>query len=314
MITKILLLDKIPDKGIEVLKTFAEVVDGSSYNPKEILREISKYNGVIVSSGNIINQEFLDSAKNLRFIGRAGSGLDNINVELVCKRKIELITSPEGNACSAAEYTLCMMILLSHKLIEAHNNSKKNNFQRYLCQGRNIKELTVGIVGLGYIGTEIVKMISPLVKKVIGYSPRLKNNFHEYKNFEYVNNLDSLLYRSDIVSLNCSLNKDTEYLFNETTFSKIKKGCILINTSRGKVIDDKALLKAFDQGIISFAALDTLFTDPNYNLSLNESMYSHFLINHPNVFYTPHIAVYTKDAQEEVAINLSNKIKKFLSM
>lgn len=310
---RILLLDQIAEKGKEDFLKFSDVIDGCSLSKKEIHDIVKDFDGIIIKSGNIIDKQLLKKAVKLKFIARAGSGVDNIDLSLIDSQNIKLFTSPEGNADSVAEYTIGMMILLSHKLLEAHAGAKMNNFQRHMWQGRNIQELTVGIIGLGTIGEKVVSKMNCLVNSIIGYDP-YKCIASKYDKFKQIDDLETLFRVSDIITLHVPLNNETEHLINLDNVHKIKRGCILINTARGKIVEENALLKAFEDGIINCAALDTLSPDPDYNKSLNLSTYSHFLINHPKVFYTPHIAAGTKDALEEVSINLSHKIKEFLKL
>ena len=311
--TKILLLDKIADNGLEKFKEFSHVDDGCTFDQDKIKSVIADYDGIIFKSGNKISKDILYSGTNLKFLARAGSGTDNIDLTILKDLNIRLFTSAQGNARSVAEYVLGTMILLSHKLFEAHKGSKNNNFQRHTWKGRNISELSLGVIGYGIIAKEVVRLLSPLCKRIIVYTNKdLSSIIDHFDNVKFTNRIEEAV-ATEVVSIHTSLNPTTEYLFNEKLFALMPKGSILINTARGKIIDDAALLKAFQNGTIACAALDSLYPDPHYNTDPVLNTYNHFLVHHPNVFYTPHIAAGTLDALEEVAINLANDIKCFLN-
>ncbi|OMP77914.1 D-isomer specific 2-hydroxyacid dehydrogenase family protein [[Flexibacter] sp. ATCC 35208] len=310
---KILLLDTIADEGVAAIGEFAAITDGRTYDKKRILEEIAQFDGVVIKSNNWITADIIEKASRLRVIGRAGSGSENIDLEAAAAKNIQVITSPEGNVCSAAEYVLCMMILLSHQLHEAHLGSRRNDFRRQIWQGRNIKELTLGVIGLGNIGQGVVEKAAPLCKNIIGYDPYVDAlKIATPENFSRTNHLTTLLQHADVLTLHMPLTPETRKMFNRQLFAQVKKGCILINSSRGLLIDDEALLEAFSDGRVSFAALDSLYPDPEYNRLPEDTTYSHFLVHHPKVYYTPHIAAGSRDALRDVACNMVNKMKEVL--
>lgn len=309
---KILLLDTIAEEGMTSLQKFVDIIDGRGYTKEQILSEIPPCEGLLIKSNNWITGEVFEKATNLQVIGRAGSGTDNIDLEEAKKHNVEVICSPEGNVCSVSEYVVATSILLCHKLQESHNGSRRNDFRRHTWQGRNLQELVVGVIGLGNIGTGVVHKMAPLSKRVLGYDPYVtKPLANTPNNFELVDQLDQIFYESDIITLHLPLTKISEGLLDDIAFSKMKKGTILINSSRGKIINDRSLLTALKNGTVQAAALDSLFPDPQYNLAPEESTYSHFLVNHPKVYYTPHIAAGTKDALRDVACNLVDKMQVF---
>ncbi|CAA7196348.1 NAD(P)-dependent oxidoreductase [Chryseobacterium potabilaquae] len=310
---KILLLDKIAEKGLDQFKEFSIVDDGCILQHDEIKLKIAQYDGIIFKSGNRINNEILNNGINLKFLARAGSGVDNIDLNTLDKLGIRLFTSAEGNARCVAEYVLGTMILMSHRLFESHLGAKMNNFQRHIWQGRNINDLNVGIIGYGGIGQEVTRLISPLCKSVLVFTNKPVSSTEANHNVRFYHDIKQVVSHSNVITIHTSLNPTTEYLFNESLFNLMPKGSILINTARGKIIDDRALLQAFNNGTIVGAVLDSLYPDPHYNIDPVLNTYNHFLIHHPNVFYTPHIAAGTRDALEKVSIDLAHKIKYFLN-
>ncbi len=309
---KILIMDVIHEKGIEILSSFAEIEDGSNISRAELLTFIDKFDALVIKSGNIIDKEILQAAKRLRVIGRAGTGLDNIDLKTAEEKKIEIICSPSGNVCSVAEYIVCMMIFLSHRLHEAHIGALKGDFRRANWRGRNLNNLNVGLIGLGRIGTAVVKKLTSLNNRILAYDPFCTNK-DEFidKGVTFYTNLYEMLKHSNIVSLQLPLTSSTYHLLDKKAFSKMPRGTIIINASRGALIDDDALNDAFERGIISFAALDSLDPDPPYNEPPTECFFKHRWIDHPKVYYTPHIAAGTEDALQEVAVELALKMKGF---
>jgi phosphoglycerate dehydrogenase-like enzyme len=309
---RFLLLDTIGESGLKLFEEYADVADGRGFTKDRIIECIGEFDAVIIKSGNFIDADILRKAVKLKVIARAGSGTDSIDMSLIRSLGIELIRSPEGNACSVAEYVICMSILLGHKLLEANAGSGVNDFQRHKWQGRNLKSMTMAVIGLGVIGREVVRKAAPLCHKVIGYSNKTEaKGLDDLPNFELSNNFRETLSECDILSLHIPLTGETTNLLNDTSFGYLKKGTVLINTSRGRVIDEKALLKALKTGVVQMAALDTLSAEPEFNTPGDDTTYSHFLINHPGVFYTPHIAAGTRDALEEVSVNLAKNVKAF---
>ncbi|MCW3465923.1 NAD(P)-dependent oxidoreductase [Chitinophaga nivalis] len=309
-IPQILLLDTIADKGTAAIREFAHIVDGRSWSQEEIRQRIAPFDGLVIKSNNWIGADLLRAAVNLKVIGRAGAGLDNIDVAEAAARNIEIICSPEGNVCSVAEYVICMAVLLGHQLQEAHEGSRRNDFRRHSWQGRNLQQMTVGIIGLGNIGRGVLEKIAPLCRHVYGYDPYVRQlNGPWDERFTMMEHLHEILQLSDIVTLHLPLTAETTDMFDDTAFSYMRPGSILINSSRGRIINDQALLKALKTGVVASCALDSLYPDPVYNKAPEDATYSHFFVHHPRVYYTPHIAAGTKDALEEVACNLARKMK-----
>jgi len=313
MNTKVLLLDTIDDAGVDIIRSFATLVDGRKYCYATLMSEIDQYDGLVIKSGNRIDGELIARASRLKVIGRAGSGFDNIDMDAAREHDVKVVLSPDGNVSSVAEYVLCMSLLLCHKLNEAHAGSWSNDFRRHTWQGRNLEQLNVGLVGLGKIGAGVARKLKPMCRNVFGYDPYVKDRHAlQASGLVLFSDLEGMLADSDIVSLHIPLTAETRHMFNHKLFKAMKRGCILVNSARGGVVEQNDLLKAFAEGQVSFAALDTLDPDPNYSATGMETTYSHFLVHHPKVFYTPHIAAGTSDALREVAVNMANNLREYL--
>ncbi|WP_375332155.1 NAD(P)-dependent oxidoreductase [Candidatus Tisiphia endosymbiont of Temnostethus pusillus] len=310
---KTLILDKIHESGINLLRTFSEVEEGWTYTYEQIFHIIEDYDAIIIKSNNRITRGLILKASNLKVIGRAGSGVDNVDFESVKQRGIQVITSPEGNAVSVAEFIIGLILMFSHNILKSHNAARANDFRRDMWTGRNLSNMKVGVLGLGVIGSCLVRKLEHLSLKTYGFDYKQRStHLDRVTNFELYNNLEVFFSNIDILSINIPLCQSTTHIISRYYFSIMKKGIILINTARGKIIDNEALIDAIDQGIISYAGLDVLEPDPPFHIHPLKCTYAHPLINHPKVFYTPHIAAGTDDALSEVAINLVNKMKKVL--
>lgn len=309
---RILLLDTIADEGTALLRRFATLDDGRGHDEAAILDEIGDYDGLVIKSGNHVTRPMFERATRLRVIGRAGSGLDNIDVAAAKDHRVTVIASPEGNACSVAEHVLATTILLAHRLEESRAGARANDFRRATWQGRNLANLDVGVVGAGHIGAAVVSKLAPLAKSVAVFDPYLtERRALEARGAAFVETLPALLSRSDVVSLSLPLTPETRHMLDDQAFAAMRDDTILVNTARGEIVDDDALLRAFDRGKVAAAALDVLAPDPPFNMAPEATRYRHRLVHHAKVYYTPHIAAGTRDALRDVAVALATKMETF---
>jgi len=310
-IIKTLLLDRIHESGINLLRTFSAVEEGWTYPYEQVFDIIEDYDAIIIKSNNKITRELILRATNLKVIGRAGSGVDNVDLESANQRGIQVITSSEGNAVSVSEFIISLILMFSHRILESHNAARANDFRRDIWMGRNLASMKVGVLGLGVIGSCLVEKLEHLSFKTYGFDYKQRGtHLGKVTNFKLCHNLEDFFSKIDVLSINIPLCQSTTHIISNNYFSIMKKGIILINTARGKIIDNSALMEAIDEGIVSYAGLDVLDVEPPFHIHPLKCTYSHPLINHPRIFYTPHIAAGTADALSEVAINLINKMKK----
>ncbi|MET7620503.1 NAD(P)-dependent oxidoreductase [Streptomyces sp. NPDC005408] len=311
---KLLMLDTIALDAVERLREFADVDDGRQYPPALVSQRIGEYDGLIIKSGNRIGRDLLSRAKRLKVIGRAGSGTDNIDLDTAHEMGVTVITSPAGNACSVAEYVVCTALLLCHQFIDAHRGAQHNDFRRASWQGRNLAALTVGVVGTGHIGLAVIEKLVPLAGRVLASgSSSVHRRAVEDRGAGYVDDLAVLLGSSDIVTLHVPLTDATRRLLDATAFARMRPGTLLINSARGELIDDEALLTALRTGTVGAAALDTVHPDPPFGQPPEYCQYSHYWVHHPRVFYTPHIAAGTQDALQDVASRLVDALERFFT-
>ena len=303
---KILLLDKnhplISEQLLE--KNFILEEDFiSSY--EQVLEKIDKYEGVIIRSRIPLDARLLEKGKNLKFIGRVGAGMENIDVLKAQELGIKLINSPEGNRDAVAEHCLGMLLVLMNRLFISANEVKNNIWLREENRGEEIKGKTFGLIGYGNMGKALAKRLSGFGCEVIFYDikPNLSDGFAKQVS------LEELQANADILSLHIPLNDKTHYIIDEKFISEMKKSFYFINTSRGKNVKTSALIEGIKSGKVKGACLDVLEYEKSSfeNLEL-ENDDSQYLLNSEKVIVTPHIAGWTHQSKIKLAQTIVDKI------
>ena len=308
---EIVILERINKSELTFLSKFADVKFILGLSRKKYLEKIKNAKGIIVKSVTKVDNEINQKEKKLKVIVLAGTGLYNINTELLKKRKIELISTPKANAISTAEFTLMQILNLCKRVPDFYPKLKKNDFRRHLFEGRELSKLSVGILGVGNVGYEVAKRLKPFGCKMYAYEKNPKNilKFKKLGGIP-VNSLGKLITKIDILTIHLNLTKNNKNLINKKQFNKIKKNIILINCARAELINDSDLIKAIQSKKISYAAIDVINPEPNYDKKKNS--FKHKLLKTKNIFYTPHLAASTIDAQKKISQELSFKLIKFL--
>ena len=309
---KILLLDsnhpliteQLSAKGFLLEEDFT-----SSYD--EVLQKINNYEGIIIRSRIPLDKNFLEKAKNLKFIARVGAGMENIDTEVAKKLGISLINSPEGNRDSVAEHVVGMLLILMNRLFIASEEVKNGIWKREENRGDELLEKTFGIIGYGNMGKATAKRLSGFGVKVIFHDllPNLQDEFAEQVS------LEKLQQEADILSLHIPLDASTKYLVDEDFISKMKKNFYFINTARGKNLKTSALVEAIKQSKVLGAALDVLEYEKSSFENLetdNEDLA--YLLKSDKVIVTPHIAGWTHQSKEKLAQFIVDKIVKEFSL
>ncbi|MDD5022658.1 MAG: NAD(P)-dependent oxidoreductase [Candidatus ainarchaeum sp.] len=279
---KIIVCDSANEKLISELKKFGNVV----YKPENLQVEIENAVIIIVRSATKVNKELLGFAKNIKAVIRAGVGLDNIDVEECKKRGIEIYNTPSASTNAVAEQTIGMIIGLMRGLYLGHEGMKNGKWLKKETVGREIEGKTLGIIGLGRIGSSVAEKANKLGMKIIAYNlNKRESEFIEFVDFE------ELCQRADIITIHAAMTKETENMINEKSIEKMKQGVYLINMARGQIVDEEALYNGLKNGKISGAALDVYCEEP----------YKGKLLELSNVFFTPHIGANTIEAQEKIS-------------
>ena len=298
---KIIVADKISERGIALLReTGWEVIIPTAAS---LPSEIANAEGLIVRSATKANAALIEKAPKLRVIGRAGVGVDNVDVETATRRGILVMNTPGGNAVSVAEHTFALMLALARAVPQANASTQAGKWEKSAFSGTELRGKTLGLVGLGRVGTEVARRAQGLEMKVLAYDPYVMPAAAREVEVELVS-LDDVLRQSDVLSLHTSLSAATEKMIGAQELAKMKKGARLVNCARGELIDEAALAEALRSGHLGGAALDTFAEEPPKNSPL---------LGLPNLIATPHIAGSTAEAQEEVGTSIALQVRDYLA-
>jgi len=296
---KVAICDPIAKEGVEFLKSKGvEVIDLTEIPKEELPKHIGDVDALIVRSATKVRKEMIDSAPNLKVIGRAGVGLDNIDVEYAKSKGIKVVNTPGATSISVAELAIGLMLAVYRKIAYADRETRAGNWPKKKCKGMELYGKTLGIIGFGKIGREVAKRAKALGMKVIYYSRTRKEDYEKSLGVEY-RELDKLLEEADIVTLHVPLTPETKHLINEERIAKMKDGAVIINTARGGVVDEEALYNALKSGKLYGAALDVYENEP-----LKESK----LFELDNIVLTPHIGAQTKEGQKRAGVEIAEKV------
>jgi len=297
---KIIVADKISERGIALLReTGWNVVTPQAAT---LAAEIADADALIVRSATKVTPELLEKAPKLRVVGRAGVGVDNVNLEAATGRGVLVMNTPGGNSVSVAEHTLALMLALARAIPQSNTSIHAGKWEKSSASGMELRGKTLGLIGFGRIGMEVARRAHGLEMTVLAHDPYITPDAAREHHAELVP-LDELLQRSDFVSLHTSLSPATEKIINAATLAKMKKTARIINCARGELIDEGALAEALKSGQIAGAGVDTFVVEPPKNSPL---------IGLPNVIATPHIAGSTAEAQEEVGTAIAVQVRDYL--
>ena len=298
---KILITEFINKSSLDDLNNNFEIkFDEKLWEKEEQLLEIIKdYDGLIVRNKTQVNKKILSNAKNLKFIGRLGVGLDNIDTEFCKSKNIHIQPATGMNADSVAEYVISSSMSLIKKIPMFHNGTVKGNWPRTTIKSAEINEKCIGIVGFGTIGRKVADYSLKNGLNVLAYDPYIEKLDNNEKNYK-LSSLEDLFKNADIISLHLPLTEETKNLINKSSFSKMQKQPIIINTSRGSVVNENDLIDAYDQNLISGFALDVFENEP-----IKKDLYER-ITSEMNCILTPHISGVTTESN----IRVSNYIVK----
>ncbi|MBC7885196.1 MAG: hypothetical protein H7X99_06960 [Saprospiraceae bacterium] len=310
MVKKILITDHVHPLLTEKLKQIGFEVDyDTTLDNSRVDNIIHNYVGIIINSKIIMDKSKIDKGKNLRFIGRLGSGLEIIDVGYAKIKKIKVFNSPEGNRNAVAEHEIGMILALMNNLIRSDREVRNYHWNREKNRGTELKGKTIGIIGLGHTGSAFAKKLSSWELKVISYD-KYRTQYPSSLRFVEKVDLNTVITRSDIISLHLPLTHETKSLVNESFISHCKDGVIISNTSRGDILDTKALLEGLDSGKVSGACLDVFENEKPETFSDKEREMYQRLYKMENVVLTPHIAGWTKESLQLIAGVVFDKIIK----
>lgn len=303
MSLRILVADEISSSGVDVLKTIKDAtVDVKIKITKEELKDaLQNYEGVVVRSRSKISKETLEKTNMLKVIGRAGTGVDNVDVPTATRKGIVVMNTPGGNTVSAAEHTMGMLLASARNIPQASDKLKSGVWEKGKFTGVELTGKILGIIGLGRIGTEVAKRAKSFGMNILAYDPYISESVAKdlgvtLKSFEDV------LSAADFITLHLPLMDSTKHAINKKTLFLMKDGVHFVNCARGELVDEAALLDAVKSGKVSGAALDVFEQEPPQNKEL---------VSHPNVVVTPHLSASTVEAQERVSYEIACQIKDY---
>src|ERR1700761_2315218 len=304
---RILAADGVSPKGIAVLTESpnfqVETVSGG-LKEDELIAKIADIDALVIRSATKVTAKALAAATRLKVIGRAGVGVDNVNVEAATERGIVVMNTPGGNTISTAEQTFSLLLSLARKIPQAHASMVAGKWDRKSFEGTELCGKTLGVIGMGRIGGEVARRATAFGMNVIAYDPYLVQSRARALQVELADELESLLAKADFITVHMHLTPETKYILNATTLAKCKPGVRIINCARGGLVEEAALLEALKSGHVAGAALDVFEKEPPADDLPFRSL--------PNVVLTPHLGASTSEAQESVGIEIAQAISEFL--
>ncbi len=305
---KVLVTDDVHEMMIANLKRNEYEVD---YRPgislKEVHNIIHEYTGMIINSKIIAHEDLLSKAKKLKFIGRLGSGLEIIDLHYAKAKGINVHSAPEGNRNAVAEHALGMLLSIANNLVKGNREVKSFHWDREGNRGFELEGKRVGIIGFGHTGSSFAKKLTGFNLEVLAYD-KYKSNFASDLSFVKECTLEQVLEECEIISLHLPLTSETRYFVNEDFMRRWKHPLVLINTSRGNVINTKVLIQALDTGKLQGAALDVFENEKPNKYSDDEAKMYRKLFDFPNVLVSPHVAGWTVESKRKIAETLIEKI------
>lgn len=296
---KILVADGVSPKGIDILSKDFEVVVKDKLSAEELLQIIPQFEGLIVRSASKVTKEVFEVAKNLKVVGRAGVGVDNIDIAAATEKGVIVLNAPEGNTIAATEHTMAMMLAMARNIPIANETLQKGEWNRKKYVGVELRGKVLGVIGLGRIGNGVAKRAQAFDMEVIGYDPYVNEERAKNMGIE-VTSLDDIYARADFITVHMPLTPETKNMINKDTMAKMKKGVRLINCARGGIINEADLAEAVKHGIVAGAAIDVFESEP---LGLD-----HPLVGVPNIVLTPHLGASTVEAQIGVSVDVAHGV------
>jgi D-3-phosphoglycerate dehydrogenase len=304
---RVLALDGVSPKGLEILTrdTRFSVEVKPPLKEAELIAAIGEFDAVIVRSQTKVTAMAIAAGRRLKVIGRAGVGVDNVDVEAATERGIIVMNTPAGNTISTAEHAFSMMLALARFIPQAHQSMREGQWDRKSFQGTEVCNKVLGIIGMGRIGSEVARRAIAFGMRVVAFDPYLAISRAKSLQVELVDDLNELLTQADFITLHMPLTEETRYILNADNLKRCRKGVRIINCARGGLINEKALAEALQTGQVGGAALDVYEEEPPAKDFALRAM--------PSVVLTPHLGASTAEAQESVGIEIAEAISEFLT-
>lgn len=295
---KVLLTDGLEENGKEILRKSAEVVDQTGITAEDLLKVVGEYDALIVRGRTKVTAAVFDAGKKLKVVGRAGVGVDNIDLAAAKAHGVTVVNSPMATSVAVAELTMGLMLSAVREIARADAALKAGKWLKKELEGAELMGKTLGVIGFGRIGAAVAKRAAAFDMTIVGYDPLIPAEEIKKRGGQPMS-LDELFKASDFITMHLPLTADTKNMLDAKAFQKMKKGVYIICAARGGVIDEAALLEALNTGKVAGAALDVYATEP-----VGQSD----LVNHPKVVGTPHIGAQTVEAQCRAANDISEEV------
>ena len=296
---RVLVKEKLADSGVELLREHFDVDLGDSWEDGELEQRIGDYEGIVIRSATKLTADLIERAERMRVIGRAGVGVDNVDIPAATKRGIIVANAPQSNVIAAAEHTVALMLALARNIPQAHSALVEGRWERSKFGGIEVYEKTLGILGFGRIGQLVAARARSFDMHVVAYDPFVSAERMAQAGVEHCESSDDLYARADIVTIHLPKTPDTENWLDAEAFAKMKDGVYVVNVARGQLLDDKALEEALDSGKVAGAALDVFKSEP---------ITEHPLFGRPNVVVTPHLGASTTEAQDRAGEQVAEQV------
>ncbi|MGD9775809.1 MAG: phosphoglycerate dehydrogenase [Methanosarcina sp.] len=300
---KVLVSDSLSNEGLEILKEHFDIDVCTGLCEDELVEKIKGYDALVIRSGTQVTQRIIEAADNLKIIGRAGVGVDNVDVDAATKKGIIVANAPEGNMISAAEHTIAMMMSMSRNIPQANASLKAREWKRNKFMGVEVKGKTLGVIGLGRIGSEVAKRAAGLEMNLMGYDPFISEKRAMELGVKLAT-VNEIAKEADYITVHTPLIKETRNILDDEQFALMKKGVRVLNCARGGIINEEALARALESGKVGGAAIDVFVEEPPFSSPL---------LNFDNVIVTPHLGASTQEAQVNVAIDIAKEVVSVLT-
>jgi D-3-phosphoglycerate dehydrogenase len=298
MAWKILLTDGLEKEGKEILSAAGEVDDRKGITAEELLQVIGEYDALIVRGRTKVVPAVFEAGKKLKVVGRAGVGVDNIDLNAAREHKVTVVNSPMATTISVAELAMGLMLAIVRETARADASMKAGKWLKKELEGGELHGKTLGVIGYGRIGAAVGERARAFGMTVVGYDPLIPANVIKERGAEPVS-LDELLAKADVITLHLPLTPESKGLLNDAAFGKMKQGVYIVDAARGGVLSEAALLSALNSGKVAGAGLDVYEKEPTENAEL---------VNHPKTICTPHIGAQTKEGQVRAAEDITSEV------
>lgn len=295
---RILVSDPIADEGVQLLKSYGEVDVKLGLSQEELKSCIGEYDALVVRSETKANAEIIEAGVRLQVIGRAGVGVDNIDLDAATLNGIFVVNAPTGNTFAAAEHTIALMLALARNIPQANDSLRRGEWKRSSFTGVEVRNRTLGVIGLGKVGSEVVRRAKALQMQIIASDPFVSKEYADQLGIDLVD-LPELFGNADFICIHTPLTETSRGLIGDRELSMVKPTVRILNTARGELIDEEALYRALQEGRIAGAALDVFSKEPPGDIPL---------LRDDRVIVTPHLGASTSEAQSEVSIEVAEEI------